>query len=103
MKKNTNKQTEYGAIIEAILGNAEACNLAGHSAQIVTGSAELAEVLVKGFCDANTDNVDVLLTDDACIDEVEAVEEEPQTEEVEAVPVEETEEVEAVDAVAVEE
>ncbi len=102
-KKNAKKQMDYADIIEAILGGGDACNLAGHNAQIVTGDAGLAKVLVKGFCDAHTDSVDVVFTDSACMEEFATVEEEPQTEEVEAVPVEETETVEATDAVAVEE
>ena len=68
MKNNENKR-EYADIIEAIIGGAEACNLAGHDAQIVTGSAALAKVLVQGFCEANADNVEVVFTDEACMDE----------------------------------
>ena len=112
MKKNAKKEMEYSDIIEAILGGAQACNLEGHNAQIVTGDATLAKVLVKGFCDAHADHLDVVFTDEACVEEFVEFEEEPQTaeaapveetEEVEAIPVEDTAEVEAVEAVAVEE
>lgn len=116
MKKNAKKEMEYSDIIEAILGGAQACNLEGHHAQIVTSDTTLAKVLVKGFCDAQADHVDVVFTDEACFEEFVTAEEEIQTEEVpavevpvvlveevEAVPAEDTAQIEAAEAVAVEE
>ena len=90
MKKKVDKQMEYSDIIDAILGGS-ACNLAGHNTQIVTGNTDLAKVLVKGFCEAQVDHVDVVFTEEACFEEFVLEEEEPQEEVpvVEAVKIEE--------------
>ena len=85
MKKSESKKMEYSDIIEAILGDAQMCNLKGHNAQIVTGDVDLAKILVKGFCDAQADNVDVIFTEKSCAEDFLAVEEAPKTEKKSAV------------------
>ncbi len=108
MKKNKrlNKKGERTGIIANIMEQADIACLTGHGAQVVANDAGLAKSLIKGLCDAGAENVDVVLTDGACVEELIQMPEpevQPETEEVEAVAVAETEGVQAEEAVAVEE